>query len=70
MEIAWTLAVDYLTLCLKSEEDLRVMIGHFVIVCKRRSMKVDADKSIRMVPLERRDPYVVYHGLETTEVCL
>ena len=62
MEIAWTLAVDYLTLCLKSEEDLRVMIGHFVIVCKRRSMKVDADK--------RRDPYLVYHGLETTEVCL
>ena len=36
-------------LCGKSEEDLRAMLGRFVEVCRRRCLKVNADKSKVMV---------------------
>ena len=32
-------------LCGKSEEDLTAMVGHFVNVCRRRGLKVNAVKS-------------------------
>ena len=38
-----------LVLCGESEEDPRVMVGHFIEVCKRRSLKVNAGKSKVMV---------------------
>ena len=40
---------DNLVLCGELEEDLRVMGGWFVEVCKRRGMKVNAVKSKVMV---------------------
>ena len=43
------LYADDLVLCGKSEEDLRVMVGRFVEVCKRRSLKVNAGKSKMMI---------------------
>ena len=39
---------DYLILCGESEEDLRVMVGRFVEVC-RRELKVNLGKSKVMV---------------------
>ena len=36
---------DNLVLCRKSEEDLKVRVGRFVDVCRRRGLKVNADKS-------------------------
>ena len=39
------LHTDYLVLCGESEEDLRAMMGRFTEVCKRRGLKVSADKS-------------------------
>ena len=39
------LYADGLVLCGESEEDLKVMVGHFVEVCRRRGLKVNADKS-------------------------
>ena len=33
----------------KLEEDLRAMVGHFVEVCKRRGLKVNAGKNKVMV---------------------
>ena len=36
---------DDLALCAESEEDLRVLKGSFVEVCKRRGLKVTVDKS-------------------------
>ena len=38
-----------LVLCGESEEDLRVMVGQFAEVCRRRGLKVNADKSKVMV---------------------
>ena len=38
-----------LVLCGEPEEDLKVMMGQFVEVCKRRSLKVNADKIKGMV---------------------
>ena len=38
------LYVDGLILC-ESEEDLGVKVGRFVEVCRRRGLKVNADKS-------------------------
>ena len=38
-----------LVLCAELEEDLRVMVGRFVEVCKRRGLKINADKSKVMV---------------------
>ena len=35
--------------CGELEEDLKVMVGHFVGVCKRSGLKVNADKSKVMV---------------------
>ena len=49
VEIAWPLYADHLILCGESEEDLRVMVGHFVEVCRRRGQKVNAVKSKVMV---------------------
>ena len=43
------LYVNDLVLCGESEEDLRAMVGRFVEVCRRRRLKVNADKSMRMV---------------------
>ena len=40
---------DDLFLCGESEEDLRVMVGQFVQVCRRRGLKVNAVKSRVMV---------------------
>ena len=34
-----------LVLCAESEEDLKVMVGHFVEVCKRKGPKVNTGKS-------------------------
>ena len=34
--------VDDLVLCGKSEEDLRAVMGHFIGVCRRRGLKVNA----------------------------
>ena len=43
------LYTDDLVLCGVSDEDLRVMVGRFVEVCKRRGLKVNAGKSKVMV---------------------
>ena len=40
---------DGLALCGESEEDLRVMVGHFAEVCSRRGLKVNAVKNKVMV---------------------
>ena len=40
---------DYLVLCGKSEEDLKVIVGCLVEVCRRRGLRVNADKSKVMV---------------------
>ena len=34
-----------LVLCSESEEDLKVMVGQFAEVCRRRGLKVNAGKS-------------------------
>ena len=39
------LYADDLVLCGKSEEDLRAIVGHFIEVCRRRGLKVNAGKS-------------------------
>ena len=39
------LYADDLVLCGESEEDLRVMVGRFAEVFRRRRLKVNADKS-------------------------
>ena len=45
----WTLPgllyADDLALCGQSEENLRVMVGRFAEVCRRRGLKVNAGKS-------------------------
>ena len=43
------LYTDDLALCGESEEDLRVMVGCFAEVCRRRGLKVNAGKSKVMV---------------------
>ena len=43
------LYADDLVLCDESEENLRVMVGRFAEVCKRRGLKVSARKSKVMV---------------------
>ena len=43
------LYADDLILCGESEEDLRMMVGRFAEVCRRRGLKVNADKSKVMV---------------------
>ena len=43
------LNADDLVLYGKSEEDLRVMVGWFVEVCRRRELKVNEGKSKVMV---------------------
>ena len=39
------LYADDLVLCGETEEDLRVMVGQFAEVCRRRELKVSAGKS-------------------------
>ena len=39
------LYADDLVLGSKLEEDLKVVVGHFVEVCRRRDLKVDTNKS-------------------------
>ena len=39
------LYTDDLVLCGESEEDLRVMVGLFAEVCRRRGLKVNTGKS-------------------------
>ena len=39
------LYADDLVLCGESEEDLKVMVGCFVDLCRRRGLKVNASKS-------------------------
>ena len=43
------LYVDDLVLYGESEEDLRVMVGRFAKMCRRRGLKVNAGKSKVMV---------------------
>ena len=43
------LYADDLVLCGELEEDLRVMVGWFAEVCRRRGLKVNAGKSTVMV---------------------
>ena len=43
------LYADDLVLCDKSEENLRVMVGQFAEICRRRGLKVNAGKSKVMV---------------------
>ena len=43
------LYADDLFLCGESEEDLRAMVEHFVEVCMKRDLKVNAGKSKVMV---------------------
>ena len=43
------LYADDLALCGESEEDLRAMVGHFVEVCRRIGLKVNAGKSKVMI---------------------
>ena len=45
----WILYTDDLVLCGESEEDLRVMVGRFAEVCRRRGLKVNASKSKVMI---------------------
>ena len=45
------LYADDLVLCGESEEGLRVMVGRFAGVCRRRGLKVNAGKSKVMSPL-------------------
>ena len=40
---------DDLVLCGESEEDLSLMVGHFVEVCRKRGVNVNAGKSKVMV---------------------
>ena len=47
MKITWPL--DDLVLHGESEEELRVMVGQFVEVCRRRGLKVNEGKSKVMV---------------------
>ena len=46
------LYADDLVLCDESEEDLRVMVRWFTEVCRRRGLKVNADKS-KVIVLNR-----------------
>ena len=39
------LYADDLILCGELEEDLRAMVGHFVEVCRKRGLKVNAGKA-------------------------
>ena len=43
------LYADKLVLCGESQEDLRVMVGHFVEVCRRKGLKINASKRKVMV---------------------
>ena len=47
------LYVNDFVLCGEPEEDLKVMVGHFVEVCRRRGLKLNADKS--KVMLSRKE---------------
>ena len=44
MQITWPLVCNFI-LCGKSEEGLKVMVDHFVKICRREDLKINADKS-------------------------
>ena len=48
MKITCLFYSDFFFFCSESEEDLKVMVGHFVEVC-RRGLKVNADMNKVMV---------------------
>ena len=48
MEIARLLYANDLVLCGELEEELRVMVGWFAELCRRRGLKVNAGKSKMM----------------------
>ena len=62
MEITWPLVCRRLVLCGKLEEDLRLLVGCFVEVCRRRELKVNAGRSMLMVLGKE-------YGLECTSLC-
>ena len=43
------LYADNLVLCSESEKGLRVVIGSFIVVCKRKGVRTNADKRKGMV---------------------
>ena len=46
VEISWPLVyTDSFVRCGESGEDLRVMVGWFVEVCRRRGLKFNADRA-------------------------
>ena len=60
-----------LVLCGESEEDLRVMVGRFAEVCRRRGLKVNAGKSNMMVLKgEESLEYEVYVDGDLFRECL
>ena len=66
VESEWILSgllyADDLVLCGESEEDLRMMVGRFAEVCKRRGLKVSAGKSKGMVLNEEERLECEVHG--------
>ena len=49
MEIWRVEETDDLVLCGEAEEDLKRMVGYFDDICKKKGLKVSADKSKVMV---------------------
>ena len=43
------LYADDFVLCGESGEDLKAIVGHFLGVCRRRGLKVNADKNMVMM---------------------
>ena len=49
MEIVWSLVPNDLVLCGEQEEDLKMIVGRFVEVCRGRDLKINADNNKVMV---------------------
>ena len=64
------LYADDLVLCGESEEDLRVMVGQFVEVCRRRGLNINAGKSkvILMNGKERLECEIYVDGIHLEHV--
>ena len=45
LKLPGLLYLDDLVLCGETEEDLRAMLGRFVVLCRRRGLKVNVGKS-------------------------
>src|SRR5678816_1094748 len=50
--VSYLLYADDLVLCGESEESLRGLVEEFGMVCKRRGLKINVDKSMVMVVSE------------------